>query len=87
MEFNICPKCWLQVHSPKQIYNDYDFECENCDEDFYEIETIVIKDKDIRCNLCMEYMTDDNLILLPDWHLFYKACPNCKCDSWLIDLS
>lgn len=41
----------------------------------------------LRCNKCgRKFHTEEELIILPDGHEYYKACPDCKTDAYLMDL-
>lgn len=40
----------------------------------------------VKCSNCTFVGTDDELVLLPDGQEFYKACPNCKTDEYLMDI-
>lgn len=41
----------------------------------------------VRCNNCMSvFDSDDDLELLPDGKEWFKGCPKCKTDGYLMDL-
>ena len=39
-ETTICPKCYSELEKEKEL--DYPYVCKDCDENFYEFETIKI---------------------------------------------
>ncbi len=46
-----------------------------------------IEQKTIRCNNCYRLFTnDDELEIIPDGKEFFKGCPVCKTDEYLMDL-
>lgn len=44
MEKRICRKCGQVVS--KSDLEEYSYQCENCDEDLYEFETLVVEKED-----------------------------------------
>lgn len=39
-----------------------------------------------RCNNCMRVFRDDELELFRDGDEWFKGCPNCKTDEYLMDI-
>lgn len=39
-----------------------------------------------RCNNCMQYWHEDDLTLGEDEDGFFKGCPRCKTDGYLMDI-
>lgn len=45
------------------------------------------KDKEVQCNNCMNKYYEDELELIKEKSEYYKGCPNCKTDNYLINLN
>jgi len=44
------------------------------------------KDKGVKCNMCGNYYYEDELQMMEDEEGYFKGCPNCGTDAYLMDV-
>ena len=78
-------------------YTDDDFHykskfiCDDLEDVIYSIEYYLDEQENnmdkVICNMCMKtFKDDDELKLMEDQDGYFKGCPTCKTDSYLMDL-